>query len=236
MNYLLINRDNVVLDVIPDRIRYTKLVPSTGLVIGCEGYEGTGVIGSDANTGYTLIRSDTNNNPNAVSVLELEEVPSNVIAGKTVFDPETNSFKPRYTLEEVQMMKQEENKANFAAYLASHPLTWVDEKIYGVTEQDQAEISLNINQYQIAVAAGVEAPTLEWHASHEECTPWTMEQLVALSLQISAYVYPIYHKMQEFKTRIFGSTTEEEVEAIECIFEEKTEQEPDNTEDMEESV
>lgn len=230
MTYLLINRANVVLDIIPDNIRYIKLVPSTGRVIACEGNEGTGVIGSNANTHYTLINADVDNNPNAVYVLELNEVPSNVIAGKTVLNPETNEFEPRYSLEEVQMMKQEENKANFAAYLASHPLTWVDGKIYGVTEQDQAEISLNINQYQIAVAAGVEAPTLEWHASHEECTPWTMEQLVALSLQISAYVYPIYHKMQEFKTRIFSATTEEEVDAIECIFEEQVESDQEGIE------
>lgn len=225
MNYLLINRDGVVLDILEDRIRYTKLVPSTGFVIACEGSEGTGVIGSDANTHYVLIKADTNNSPSAVSVMELEEVPSTVIAGRTVYNAETGEFAPRYTLEEVQMMKQEENKANFAAYLASHPLTWVDGKTYGVTEEDQAEISLNINQYQIAVAAGVEAPTLEWHAQHEECAPWTMEQLAALSLQISAYVYPIYHKMQEFKTRIFGATTEEEVDAIECVFEEKAKEE-----------
>lgn len=222
MNYLLINRDGVVLDILEDRIRYTKLVPSTGFVIACEGNEGTGVIGSDADTQYTLMKSDASNNPDAVTVMELEEVPSMVIAGKTVYNAETGEFAPRYTLEEVQMMKQEENKANFAAYLAAHPLTWVDGKKYGVTEQDQAEISLNLNQYQIAVVAGVESPTLEWHAQHEECTPWEMEQLVALSLQISAYVYPIYHKMQEFKTKIFGATTEEEVEAIECVFEEKT--------------
>lgn len=222
MNYLLINREGIVLDILEDRIRYTKLVPSTGFVIACEGNEGTGVIGSDANTQYTLIKADVNNNPNAVSVMELEEVPSTVIAGKTKLDRETGEFVPRYTLEEIQMMKQEENKANFAAYLFSHPLTWVDGKKYGVTEQDQAEISLNINQYQIAVAAGVETPVLEWHAQHEECTPWSMEKMALLSLEISKYVYPIYHKMQEFKTKIFGATTEEEVEAIDCTFEEKT--------------
>lgn len=221
MNYLLINRKGVVLDILEDRIRYTKLVPSTGYVIACEGSEGTGVIGSDANTNYTLVKADTNNSENAVSVLALEEVPSGVVAGKSVFNASTGEFEPRYTLAEVQTMKQEENKRAFAEYLASHPITGVDGKTYGVTEQDQAEISLNINQYQIAVAAGVEAPILEWHAQHEECTPWTMEQLAALSLQISAYVYPIYHKMQEFKTRIFGAETIEEVEAIECVFEEK---------------
>lgn len=233
MNYLLINRNGVVLDIIPDRIRYTKLVPETGFVIACEVNEGTGVIGSDANTQYTLIKADVNNNPNAVNVMELEEVPSTVIVNRTVYNAETGEFEPRYTLTEIQQMKQEENKANFAAYLASHPLTWVDGKQYGVTEEDQAEISLNINQYQIAVAAGVETPVLEWHAQHEECTAWTMEQLAGLSLQISAYVYPIYHKMQEFKTRIFGATTEEEVDAIECIFEEKVEVDESNVEGTE---
>ncbi len=224
MKYLLLNRKNVVVDIL-DNIRYTKLQSSHGIVIACEEREATGVIGSDANTLYTLIRADLNNAENAVNVLALEEVPSTVIAGKTVLNTETNELEPRYTLEEVQYMKQEENKLAFATYLASHPLTWVDGKQYGVTEQDQSEISLNINQYQIALNAGIDTPTLEWHAQHEECYPWTLEKLVQLSLAISQAVYPIYHKMQQYKTAIFNATTIEEVETIELQYEDKKQDE-----------
>lgn len=224
MKYLLLNRKNVVVDIL-DNIRYTKLQSSNGIVIACEEREATGVIGSDANTQYTLIRADLKNDENAVNVLEIEELPLTVIAGKTVLNTETGEFEPRYTLEETQNMKQEENKAAFAAYLASHPLTWVNGKQYGVTEQDQSEIALNLNQYQIAVQAGIDTPTLEWHAQHEECQPWDVETLMALSLAISKTVYPIYHKMQQYKTAIFSCTTIEEVEAIELQYEDKQNEE-----------
>ncbi|MCM1324356.1 MAG: hypothetical protein NC218_09350 [Acetobacter sp.] len=43
-------------------------------------------------------------------------------------------------------------------------------------------------------------------------------------MAISAAVYPYYHQMQEYKTRIFGATSTEEVEAIECVFGETEEE------------
>lgn len=225
MKYILLNRQNVVVDIIEESIRYIKLQSSNGIVVACEEKEATGVIGSDSNTHYTLIRADAQNDVNAVRVMSLEEVPSAAVVDKAVYNTETNEFEPRYTLEETQMMKQEKNKLAFAAYLASHPLTWVDGKEYGVTEQDQAEISLNLNQYQVAIQAGVENPTLEWHAKKEECQPWALEQLAALSLAISNAVYPKYHLMQKYKTAIYAATTIDEVDAIELNYDNESETE-----------
>ena len=125
-------------------------------------------------------------------------------------------------------LEEEENKIAFASYLASHPLTWVDGKQYGVTQEDQSEIALNINQYQVALAAGVENPTLEWHAKQEECYPWSLEQLSALSLAISNVVYPKYHQMQEYKTAIFAATSIAELNAIELTYEDTTDIEEDS--------
>jgi hypothetical protein len=136
MNYILINRNNVVVDIISERIRYIKLQPSTSYVIACEENEGTGVIGSDNDTHYTLIKSDTQHNENAVKIIAVEEIPSEVSINNSVYNAETNEFENRYSLEEAQIMKQEENKIAFANYLESHPLTWVDGKTYGVTETD----------------------------------------------------------------------------------------------------
>lgn len=217
--YILLNRENIVVDILSEA-RYIKLQSSNGIVVACEEKEATGVIGSDSNTHYTLIRADAQNDVNAVRIMSLEEVPSAVVVDKAVYNTETNAFEPRYTLEETQAMKQEKNKLAFSAYLASHPLTWVDGKEYGVTEQDQAEISLNLNQYQVAVQAGVENPILEWHAKKEECQPWTLEQLAALSLAISNAVYPKYHLMQKYKTAIYAATTIDEVDAIELNYNE----------------
>lgn len=227
MKYVLLNRENIVIDIL-DNIRYIKLQSSNGIVVACEENEGTGVIGSDCDTHYTLIKADTQSNPDAVRVMEVEEIPSNVKAKLFKYDSETNSFVYRYTLEEAQNLKQEENKLLFAKYLDSHPLTWVDGKEYGVTLEDQSEISLNINQYQMAVSAGVEAPNLEWHARHEECTPWPLDQLVALSLAISEIVYPVYRKMQAYKIAIYGTTTLEDLDAIILAYEEEENNEENN--------
>ena len=223
--YILLNRANKVVDILPEA-RYTKLLSERGIVIACEETEGTGIIGSDCNTHYTLIRTDTQNSPDAVNVYELESIPSEVIAGYYYYDPSTGEFS--CNLEEAQYAKQEENKVAFASYLNSHPLTWVDGKQYGITQEDQSEIALNINQYQVAVAAGIENPTLEWHAKQEECYPWSLEQLSALSLAISNVVYPKYHQMQEYKTAIFAATSIAELNAIELIYEDTTDIEEDN--------
>lgn len=150
--------------------------------------------------------------------MEIDKLTPDIKIDKTRLNPNTGKLEPRYSLAEVQAMKQEENKAAFAAYLASHPLTWTDGKEYGITEEDQNEINLNLARYQIAVQNGTKAPVLEWHARHEKSTSWSVEQLTALSLAISAEVYPYYHQMQEYKTRIFDATSIDEVESIECVF------------------
>ena len=223
--YILLNRENVVVDILAEA-RYIKLQSSNGIVVACGEDEGIGVIGSDCDTHYTLVKADTLNQSNAVIVLEMEEIPSNVTPGYSVYNSEDGTFTT--DLDQAKYDKQEKNKALFAEYLASHPLTWVDGKQYGITQEDQSEIALNINQYQVAVAAGVENPTLEWHAKQEECYPWSLEQLSALSLAISNVVYPKYHQMQEYKTAIFAATSIAELNAIELTYEDTTNVEEDN--------
>lgn len=220
--YVLLNRENIVVDIL-EYIRYIKLQPSNGIVVACSEEEGTGVIGSDCDTHYVLIQADTINSPNAVRVIKVEEIPSNVTPNLYKFDNETQSFVYRYSLDEAKELKQEKNKLLFAEYLASHPLTWIDGKEYGVTMEDQSEISLNLSQYQIAVQAGVESPTLEWHARHEECQPWTLENLVALSMSISAAVYPMYRQMQQYKISIYGASSLEELEQVELNYADQAE-------------
>ncbi len=220
--YVLLNRGNIVVDIL-DNLRYIKLQSSNGIVVACSEEEGTGVIGSDCDTHYVLIQADTVNSPNAVRVIEVEEIPSNVTPNLYKFDNETQSFVYRYSLDEAKELKQEKNKLLFAEYLASHPLTWTDGKEYGVTMEDQSEISLNLSQYQIAIQAGVESPTLEWHARHEECQPWTLENLVALSMSISAAVYPMYRQMQQYKISIYGASSLEELEQVELNYADQAE-------------
>lgn len=112
-----------------------------------------------------------------------------------------------------QQSKQNENNGLLAAYLKDHPIQWKDGKYYGVTQEDQSEISLNLMQYQLATAAGF-STSLEWHALHEQCREFTVEELSALALSISAYVYPLVRYNQSIKSAIYGTTTAEELEKI----------------------
>lgn len=126
-------------------------------------------------------------------------------------------------LENAKNAKQNENKMLFANFLAKHPLTWTDGKVYGVTLEDQSEISLNLTQYNLQVQNGVENPVLEWHASKEACVAWAYEDLSALAVAISQYIYPWFQKMNQYKEQIFSCTNRAEVEAIKLIY--KTEEE-----------
>ena len=163
-----------------------------------------------------------------------------------IYDDESGQMMPEemleQALEESKAAKQNENNNIFAKWLEDHPMTWsVDSKTYGVTLADQQEISLNLVSYQLAVTAAVEAykaehpeataeelaqveaqakstATLEWHAQHEACVPFTEAQLTALSLAIRQYIYPGYTLNQSYKVQIYACETRGEVEAIQLDY------------------
>lgn len=109
--------------------------------------------------------------------------------------------------------RQNENKAALASWLSSHPLTWADGNTYGVTEEDQSEMALNLQQYQLQVAAGREA-VLEWHTQKKQCHTFTVAQYSALLLSIIDYVYPYRRYQEAVKEAIYAAKTIEEVEAV----------------------
>ena len=147
------------------------------------------------------------------------------------YDEDTGTFYPLSDLprmlEEAQNAKQNENKSLLAKFLEDHPLTWIDGKTYGVTMEDQSEIQLNISQYQVQCAAKEAGqditPVLDWHALHEACTPWTLENLSVLVMAISNFVYPWFQKMNEYKAQIYACTDRAAVRAI--TFDYRTEEE-----------
>lgn len=139
--------------------------------------------------------------------------------GKTVtLDEEKLKEFQKSKLLAQQSDKQNENNRLLATYLKDHPIQWKDGKYYGVTQEDQSEIALNLTQYQLAVTAGL-PPYLEWHALHEQCRDFTVEELSALALSISAYVYPFVCYNQSIKTTIYATTTAEELEKIVIDYE-----------------
>ena len=125
---------------------------------------------------------------------------------------------PGAALKNAKEKRQTENKAALASWLAAHPLTWTDGKQYGVEEQDQNEMALNLMQYQAAVLAGQDAP-LEWHAQKEACRTFEQAEYLGLSMAISAYVYPYRRYQEQVKEAIYSAKTVEEVQAVVIDYE-----------------
>jgi len=94
--YILINRENVVIDILQE-VRYIRLQSDANYVIACEEDEGTGVIGSDCDTHYTLMSTDMQHNPNAVRVVEIEMLPEGCKPFYWIYNQETESLEERYT-------------------------------------------------------------------------------------------------------------------------------------------
>ena len=128
-----------------------------------------------------------------------------------------NAAQPPVDLDALRAAKQEVNKAALADWLAAHPLTWTDGKVYGVTEQDQTEMAINLAQYQLAAAAGQPA-ALEWHAQKQQCHTFTIDEYTALSLAIAAYVYPYLRYQESVKEAIYMAQSKEELDAIEIDY------------------
>lgn len=135
------------------------------------------------------------------------EYSQEVVEDEPVIEPDTR------TLESVQFEKQVENKQALAEWLAYHPITWLDGKQYGVSQEDQEEMSLNLQQYQFKVAAGQPA-TLKWHAKKEGCRPFELEEFSGLLNKVIDYVYPYRAYMEEVKEQIYAAKTVGEVDAI----------------------
>lgn len=138
--------------------------------------------------------------------------------GKTIMNIEVYTPEPEpVDLSIAQQARQIENKAALAAWLDAHPLQWTDGKIYGVTEEDQREMALNLMQYQVAVQAGQPA-VLEWHAQKESCRTFEQSEYVALSLAIADYVYPYLRYQESVKEAIYQAQTVEEVANVEIDY------------------
>ena len=126
---------------------------------------------------------------------------------------ENPDYVPPDTLSPLKMAKIEESKTKLAQWLANNPLLYSDGKYYSVTEEKQSLLNSNIASYERAKALGIEYP-LKWNSTGEECTEWTYESLVTLSLTIAAYVAPKVSKQQSIEITIKSCENAEELDKV----------------------
>lgn len=111
-----------------------------------------------------------------------------------------------------------ESKRLLAAYLQKHPMLYTDEKYYSVTKDKQDLLTSNITAYQLEVQLGVTSPILEWNASGEPCSEWTIEELSVLAITIKNYVKPFVSYQQAKEVEINACTSIEELDLVEIDY------------------
>ena len=150
--------------------------------------------------------------------IPVADIPNNVELLKWCYSEEKGFYEnpdyvPPDTLSPLKMAKIEASKTKLAEWLANNPLLYSDGKYYSVTEEKQSLLNSNIASYERAKALGIEYP-LKWNSTGEECTEWTYESLVTLSLTIAAYVAPKVSKQQSIEIAIKSCETAEELDKV----------------------
>lgn len=136
-----------------------------------------------------------------------------------VYDAESGTFstpevKPVITnIDDAKVLKVTESKEKLAEWLANNPMTYTDGKKYSVTAEKQSLLNSNLASYERAKAAGIDYP-LKWNSTGEECTEYSYEELVGLSLAIAAYVAPKVSAQQEIELAINACSTLDEINAV----------------------
>lgn len=116
-------------------------------------------------------------------------------------------------IEEAKAYRIAESKEKLAEWLENNPMLYTDGKLYSVTAEKQSLLNSNLSSYERAKAAGIGYP-LKWNSTGEECTEYSYEELVGLSLAIAAYVAPKVSAQQEIELAINACESIEELDKV----------------------
>jgi hypothetical protein len=113
------------------------------------------------------------------------------------------------------------SKSLLAAYLMNNPLKSIvkheDGRFYNVTLEKQNLLHSNIVAYQVAQQVGMEYP-LMWNSVGDVMEPWTIEEILKLSIEIRDYVSPLVAQQQEIEKAINKCRSTEELQEINIEF------------------
>ena len=113
------------------------------------------------------------------------------------------------------------SKFNLSEYLENNPLfstvKYEDGRKYNVTLDKQNLLASNIITYQFAQQQGLDYQ-LEWNDTGEISEPWSISELIRLSIEIKNYVSPIVQQQQRIEKAIKGCKTIEELQQIDMSF------------------
>lgn len=161
-----------------------------------------------------LIVEDYDYEVRPIERIDVSVEPHAPVYGMTKAEAEIEAM----TLEEYKNVRQEENKAALATFLKENPILWQDGMYYGVTQDDQDEMNLDLSTYQFKQSIGQTDWKLEWHSAKSACRVFTVEEFTGLLNAIVNFVYPYRQLEMQYKEAIYRATTKEEITAIELIY------------------
>ena len=185
-------------------------------------YDNTGKIyhwsiGSDIKTPEGLqyiLLENYKSDGRTVERVDVTQTPHVLVYSKTKEELEYEAM----TLEEYQELRQIENKAKLAEFLKASPILWTDGLYYGVTLEDQNEMSLDLSTYQLKQNLGDTNWKLQWHSVKSDCRDFSEEEFLGLLNAIIEFVYPYRQLEMKYKEAIYTATSKDEVKAIEINY------------------
>ena len=122
------------------------------------------------------------------------------------------------SLDEYKEKRQTENKTALAIFLKNNPITWIDGCLYGVTQEDQNEMSLDLSTYQLKKSLGDSNWKLLWHPVKSDSREFTETEFLNLMNAIIEFVYPYRQLEMQYKEAIYTATTKEEIAAVNIVY------------------
>ena len=121
------------------------------------------------------------------------------------------------TMDNIKTKKQKQNNKALSDFLSSQVIIWTDKCNYGVTKEDQHEMSMIYTQYIMKKKISEDAK-LMWHAKHCVNREFEEAEFISLMSTINEFVEPYIAKCQQIKEQIYNATTIDELRAIEIIY------------------
>lgn len=101
-----------------------------------------------------------------------------------------------------------QSKADLAAYLETHPITWTDGEQYSITAERQAQLTGTV------VAAQADGQPPEWNSTGGVCREWDVAELTALAVAIKNRVKALVKYQQTQEVAMRNAASREELDAI----------------------
>lgn len=121
------------------------------------------------------------------------------------------------TMDNIKANKQKKNNKELAKFLSEQVITWSDGAEYGVTKEDQNEMSMIYTQYIMKKKINENAE-LAWHAKHQINRVFSEDEFIGLMSAIDDFVKPYVTKCQQIKEQIYNATSITELRAIEINY------------------